>query len=155
MGELKRWMMQVDELVIENEQQLDQDEESDGEYMNVNYSDGPMLLPNVSPNSASLIASNFLADNQHMLNAYPTPMLNHDNSQNMHIGMNMQPSLHHVLAMQNENIDTSAMFFDVQNGLLMADDMNDLSFPSLSSSFPSDLEQQQQHQQQQQHWSFR
>lgn len=161
MTELKRWMRQVEELVVENEQQ-DPDDESDGDcnadYMNLDYSEKEsMMLSEVVPNSAPLIDSSYL--DSHMLNAYSsTAMSTHDNSplHGMHLDMHMRASsnMDHALDMPSQNIDPSTMFssqnieasatfFDVQNGLLM-DDMNDLSFSSLSSSFPTEPQQHQQ-----------
>lgn len=170
MVELKRWMDVVDEFVFENEQQQpEQDEESDGDYINIDYSEASMhLSDDTSPNPATLINTNFLTTDNHMLNAYTTPLMlnhSHDNlrtqNQNMHIDMHMpmHASSNIDFDMPNQNIDAeSAMFFDlgVQNNvnvLLMDNNMNDaisLSPSFLSSNFDHHQQQQQQiHMQQQ------
>lgn len=151
MVELKRWMREVDEFVVENEpQQTEQDDESEGDYMNVDHSEGLMVLSDSSLNATALIGPN-LMDSSHLLDIYPMPLPSHDGFQGQNMHMHPSSNIDITLDMPHLNIEHTKTFFDVRN--LFMDDVNDLSFYSqaVSSSFPSDHQQHLQYLQQHGH----
>lgn len=139
MIELKRWMREADEFVVENEPQPERDEESEGDCMNIDCSEPSTVPSDTSSNCTALIGSNFL-DHTRMLDIYPAAMPNQGDFEERSIQMHPSSNIDIALDMPHPKIDHSTMFFDVQNALLM-DDMNDLSFSYFSSSFPSGHQQ--------------